>query len=844
MMNRSPYLRKSLFRFCRILVIILLGSSWLANPAQAECRNGACVVGAGPLVTVDSSQSLILNTVFSSLLPGSGLDLDVLEWDGLAQADVDIALLLDILSADLDLASPAEVLDADITLLQLIDASIQAVEADGNLLAVQALQQIRLAIPSPLEGLTIPVGDLLVIDFPPGALAGIDINLLNLLQTGFELFNFTNVLASPDPLSIDTNNPLLSLLGLNDIAGNVELFLQVVEPPSFGCRPEGATIRAPQYRLKLNVDLLNIDISSGVLGGLQTILGPLIGVDGTANISNIELYFELGGSTARIDRVDADAPRVEIGVLPSVASAYIGQIDDSVFFARNSEINPDTDLNYGVIGNIDVQLSALGLPGNVADLDAEILARSHGRGESAAETLIFNGPFPETQSTSGGSFAVATLIGQLLTNLDIQVNATSNSGALGPILNTVGLTADLLLEQLTPLIGDAVGLLFDPILSTILRLTIDQLFGLLGIGIGQAEFTVLGAGSLCPVNGFVYQDDDRDAMRDADETSTGLRLWAKLIPANGTPGGVRVVPVNQATGFYSFPDVFSGDYRIIIDDNPNRADTTPTIPAGWVGTEAPQQERFLSFPANALPPSQNFGLVRVNNENGLATFYPNNNGIVTAGDSIIYSHTFIANVDGELAIDLAASSDPAGTTTATTWGYQLHLDDNCDRQLDANEPLFDTQLVNAGQQVCLLAVITAPADAPNDARHTLILQAEFATDNGDFTQTRQDITVVSSNAGITLQKTADNSSALPGDVVTYTLTYSNNGESAIDNVTIHDAAPPYTELTGVAVCVEPLPDALTSCEALIEDQQIRWQFEGDLLPNTSGQVQFEVRLQQ
>ena len=51
----------------------------------------------------------------------------------------------------------------------------------------------------------------------------------------------------------------------------------------------------------------------------------------------------------------------------------------------------------------------------------------------------------------------------------------------------------------------------------------------------------------------------------------------------------------------------AGNYLIVIDNNNNPSDVTPTIPAGWFGTEEPGQVRNLTL-VQSDQPNQNFGL--------------------------------------------------------------------------------------------------------------------------------------------------------------------------------------------------------------------------------------------
>ena len=110
-----------------------------------------------------------------------------------------------------------------------------------------------------------------------------------------------------------------------------------------------------------------------------------------------------------------------------------------------------------------------------------------------------------------------------------------------------------------------------------------------------------------PVSGFVYSDANHNIQKDSAEAGTGLTLFAKLIPTAGG-NALLAVTVDLATGAYQFPAVVAGNYSIIIDNNNTLTDTTPTIPAGWVGTEMPTFTRSNVAVSTTELQNLNFGL--------------------------------------------------------------------------------------------------------------------------------------------------------------------------------------------------------------------------------------------
>jgi uncharacterized repeat protein (TIGR01451 family) len=138
------------------------------------------------------------------------------------------------------------------------------------------------------------------------------------------------------------------------------------------------------------------------------------------------------------------------------------------------------------------------------------------------------------------------------------------------------------------------------------------------------------------------------------------------------------------------------------------------------------------------------------------------------------------------------------------------------------------------------------------------------------TITRTDVTTVTAadSGALTLLKEVCNATVTPacngyttqntgkgGDLLRYRITYTNTGASAVNNVVIQDATPPYT--TFQSADVGALPNSLTACNkttpagtiACTTAQiaggtgSVKWVFTGTLLSGQSGTVTFVVQVQ-
>jgi uncharacterized repeat protein (TIGR01451 family) len=179
----------------------------------------------------------------------------------------------------------------------------------------------------------------------------------------------------------------------------------------------------------------------------------------------------------------------------------------------------------------------------------------------------------------------------------------------------------------------------------------------------SATLTVINVG--VNVTGVVYSDVNHNTQLDASETGTGLTLYAKLILGNATTA-LQAVPVNPATGSYTFTAVAPGNYSIVIDDSNVLGDIVPTWPANWNGTEMPNFTRNNVQVAGVDVPNQNFGAFngnvvsgRVFKDNGVGAGVPNN--ALQDGTELGIANVAVrlTNAAGSTTLD-STSTDAAG----------------------------------------------------------------------------------------------------------------------------------------------------------------------------------------
>lgn len=539
----------------RLLLLLVLVFS--VTQTHAACTAGACVSAGPRLASVDSQRASLLNAVAGSMT-GSAFNLSAADWNGLAQSDVKLVSLVAALEQYTGATTLAEALDAPITPSQLAAALSAAAQAEGDAAAAAAYERLRqelAAVPG-----TLRLSDLMTVAAPAESLSDTTVNGLDLFTGALQVQSSGSGSGAPTPTVVSGE-----AAGMGGVVNSITVQAQTVEPPRMVCGPAGTTFHSGAMRLKLEVDLVDAPLP----------------VDGaTASLGRMELYVVVGRSEGIIAAVDAASNAVTIQAAPGAADVYLGRIADSVFFDPNRAIDPATDLDYSVIGSVDMN-------GTTADIEA----RSYARGEKpAGGTLYFTGPYPETQTLGSSSAAGSALAAGLVENLELRLNPS------------LGAMDDVLLPALQTAVSDTLG----PLATQLLVDLVDPMLEPFGIRFGEMSVTVNGTSRSCGISGSVYDDADHSAGRDGGETGTGVATWVKLLRDGSVE---QVAAADPGTGAYSFAAVTPAAYTLVLGTEDGSTDTTPRAPAGWIGTEAADYRREIVMGAEETG-GQNFGLYR------------------------------------------------------------------------------------------------------------------------------------------------------------------------------------------------------------------------------------------
>ncbi len=317
----------------------------------------------------------------------------------------------------------------------------------------------------------------------------------------------------------------------------------------------------------------------------------------------------------------------------------------------------------------------------------------------------------------------------------------------------------------------------------------------------------------------------------------------KLTDATGAT--VHSTATTNGAGDYALalPSTIAAGTALKITETNSFASTGATV-GNTAGTYNRATDTIsFSVVANTTYTNVNFGDVPPN------TLSTDGQQAGLPGSTIYYPHTFTAGTAGSVAFSAANVPTPP----LAGWTSTLYRDINGNGQFDAGEPAITGPLtVASGESVFLMVKVAIPTTAPFGANHIATLNANFTYTGASPALTaalaRKDVTTVGNptTAGLRLAKTVDKPSALPGENITYTITYTNVSSDALRNVIIYDATPAFTKFVNGSN--GPLPLDLTGVVLTAPNPAVagamRWTFVGMLSPGGTGTVSFVVKLDQ
>lgn len=296
--------------------------------AQLSLRN----IAAG----IDSSQSPLLDLLFSSLL-GGNLQLGAASWKGLLDTDLKLLDYLDRLKLDLNLTALDynQVLATNVTISQLIQSMINLLQTNSTAttaVTVQGLKTLQAAVGSA----TVTLGDLIKVQGGTD-IAGLStsLRLVDLLQTLAQVANKKNGITA----SAQINLAPLAMITTR---------IQVIEPPQLSAigdpskinpalpvasDPNRIYVRTAQTRALVSINLPLLDVLNkpplsavtGLVGSLTPILNSALSLDIKGLLGGVGCL--LGAKCMFTDfkfmTSGTAGPRIDLSLALAAAESYV-----------------------------------------------------------------------------------------------------------------------------------------------------------------------------------------------------------------------------------------------------------------------------------------------------------------------------------------------------------------------------------------------------------------------------------------------------------------------------------------------------------------------------------------
>ena len=272
------------------------------------------------------------------------------------------------------------------------------------------------------------------------------------------------------------------------------------------------------------------------------------------------------------------------------------------------------------------------------------------------------------------------------------------------------------------------------------------------------------------ISGIVFDDSDHDGIFDAGEDG-----WS----------GVTVTLTDPVTPYTAFTDG-GGRYLFTVPSGLSR-DVIELTPGGMVSLSPDTVQTGVMAAGDTV--YIDFADVMI------STIAPELSVTGTSGGFIELPHTITAGTAGQAAVNVAL---PAGW--AAVWYRDVNGDgilDAFDTVLTAADLYLDPELPGYDIVPVIIRVFIPPEAAPGTVASAVVtLQQTFSgTSVVTAVLITDNIAVLASSSGmLVLVKTVDLAQAHPGDIITYTIDFSNPGTEGIMDIVIVDPIFPSVDL--------------------------------------------------
>lgn len=268
------------------------------------------------LASVDSEDATVLDGVLSGLL-GSSVSLDAVSYQGLVDADLTLAQLIDgaaLAGVSLSADGVDGLLDTQVTVADLLSIMAAALGAEGDATAAAAINDLQAA--ATLAG-TIRIGDLLdvAVDNPDAALES-GVNVYALGSAALQLAREGQTL----------NMPVTATLPL--VGGAVDVSMHITDAPRIAVGPPGrdedgnwkTAVSTAQMQLQIDVSVTDAPLFTVLLG----VVNASVDLSVATEVARTDAWLA-GIRCAGATHLEH---RVTIGAAPGAARLALGRYAD------------------------------------------------------------------------------------------------------------------------------------------------------------------------------------------------------------------------------------------------------------------------------------------------------------------------------------------------------------------------------------------------------------------------------------------------------------------------------------------------------------------------------------
>lgn len=470
------------------------------------------------LVTVNSSQAIILNAVLGGLLGGS-LNLSAAGWEGLLGTQLQLLQFLDALALELGLEAGdyAGVLRTQVELGVLLHTMLDVLQLQGGVAngTLSALQDVHLATVA-VPPLYLQLQQLLQLQAgtPRSALAT-SLGVFDLVQTMVQTSQHNQAVAGA----------VLVPLGVAHVA----VRLKVVEPPQLSALgdpararldplgPDRLWVRTAQVRVLVSADLPVVGAATTALNALLKLVSPAVALfnllsgnaDGWADLEllpppvRLDVSLDLGGGAAWVTdfACQPQAKSLTTTVRTAMADIRLGRLGATAQEAATRAFSSSAPVIMGALPVLDagclgcdgvgrrtpLYFGGLGVRG-----DTPVAARTVAPVVLAQPPRLDAGPPQWAQvSTQNIVQSLSATVSSLAVLQRLPADPRASPGGIQSLWNLLDDVASGLLGLLSGLIGQILAPVLDPLVNTLLRalgidLAVAEVGGQLNCG-GAAE---------------------------------------------------------------------------------------------------------------------------------------------------------------------------------------------------------------------------------------------------------------------------------------------------------------------------------------------------------------------